>query len=182
MMELTMGLQRIDDAVEREVRRLGVAGTSFNDVIGNMVAVIKADAALSTRVREMAFSNMDEDLTANPAQPQAPAEWDRRRARKGEVTPFQFYKPFVLKLLLDAPGHSLPTKKALALLEPILRPHLKPADYANLPKTGAPRWPNKVQWARQRLVEDGLLETVEEAGRGLWKLTSAGVKAAQRTI
>jgi hypothetical protein len=166
--------------VERDVRLLGVAGISFSDVVRNMVAVINGHPTLATKVREMAFITKDQDVGAGAAQPEPPAEWDRRRARKGEVTPFKFCRPFVLKLLLDAPAHSLRTKKALRLLEPILRPHLKPAGYASLPKTGTPRWPNKVQWARQRLVEDGLLHTVEQAGRGIWKLTPAGVKAAQK--
>jgi hypothetical protein len=179
MVEHNMGLQRIDNLVERDVRMLGVAGISFSDVVRNMVTVINADPPLATKVREMAFVTKD-DAPVGQGEPEPPADWDRRRAKKGEVNPSKFYKPFVLKLLLGAPGHGLRAKKALKLLEPILRPDLKPADYASLPKSGAPRWPNKVQWARLRLVEDGLLEPVEEAGRGVWKLTPAGVKAAQK--
>ena len=53
MLEQTMGLQRIGDLVEREVRMLGVAaGIGFSDVICNMIAVIKGDPALSVQVRD----------------------------------------------------------------------------------------------------------------------------------
>ncbi|HEX4797175.1 MAG TPA: winged helix-turn-helix domain-containing protein [Humisphaera sp.] len=181
MSEQTMGLQRIEDEFERGVRWLGVAGSSFSDVVGNMLAVINADPALVTKVREMGFARSDatpEEHIAN----ESPSgdEWGRRRARKGEVKTFDFYKPFVLRALLSAPNHTLRAKTALKQLEPMLRPHLKAADYASLPKSGAPRWPNRVQWARLHLVEEGLLQSADEAGRGVWRLTAAGVKAAQK--
>jgi hypothetical protein len=175
-----MGLQRIDDGVEREVRLLGVAGISFSDVIRNMVTVIKSDEKLTRNVREMAFLKKDGERETGASMPPVPEELNGRRARKGEVTPSSAYKPFILRLLLNAPGHSLRAKRALRLLEPMMRPQMKPSDYASLPKTGVPRWPNKAQWGRQRLVEEGLIHTVEEAGRGVWKLTPAGVKAAQK--
>jgi hypothetical protein len=186
MLEHSMGMQRIDDAVEREVRLLGVSGISFSDTVSNMAAVINSDPGLVTKVREMAFgrgmaSSMNGGGTVRQAEAlEVPHDLERRRAKKGEVRPFGFYQPYVLKLLRDAPGHSMRTKQALSALEPILRPHLKPADYAGLPKTGGTRWENKVQWARLRLVEDGLLQTVEQAGRGVWALTSAGLKAAHK--
>lgn len=174
-----MGLQRIDDGVEREVRLLGVAGISFSDVIRNMITVIKRDHTLTETVREMAFEKKGEK--DGMEQDSAPQDiGNGARAKRGEVTPASFYKPFILRLLLDAPNYTLSTKRALKLLEPQLRPHLKPADYATLPKTGVPRWPNKAQWGRQRLVEEGLLKTVDEGGRGLWSLTPDGVKAAQK--
>jgi hypothetical protein len=182
MLECNMGLQRIEDKVEREVRLLGVSGLSFSDTVANMTAVINSDPGLVTRVRELAFkSTASDDSAARPADlPAVPHELERRRAKKGEVRPFAFYRPYILKLLRDVPGHSMPTKRVLKALEPILRPHLKPADYAGLPKTGGTRWENKVQWARLRLVEDGLLQTVEQAGRGVWALTPAGSKVAQQ--
>jgi hypothetical protein len=176
MMEHIMGLQRIEEGVERDVRLLGVAGISFSDVIRNMITVIQSDQKLVQTVREMPFEK-NIDAVRSPSEAPLP---DRKRAKRGEVKPSEFYKDFILRLLRDSPGHSLSTKHALRLLEPMVRPHLKPADYAALPKTGVPRWPNKAQWARQRLVDDGLLKTVAESGRGQWALTPAGLKAAQR--
>src|SRR4051812_42919597 len=100
MVENNMGLQRIDDVVERDVRLLGVAGISFSDVVRNMVTLINGHPTLATKVREMAFAPKEQDVGTGMTQPEPPADWDRRRAKKGEVTPFKFYKPFVLKLLL----------------------------------------------------------------------------------
>lgn len=36
-------------------------------------------------------------------------------------------------------------------------------------------WANRVQWARQHLVDDGFLERPYLSGRGRWKLTEAGL-------
>lgn len=179
MWEQHVGLQRIDDGVEREVRLLGVAGISFSDVIRNMVMVIKADQSLVQTVREMAFEGREPHAKSVPLDVPTPVV-DGKRAKRGEVTPSTFYKPFILRVLLEAPEYCLSTKKALKLLEPVLRPHLKPVDYAALPKTGVARWPNKAQWGRQQLVDEGLLKPVEQAGRGQWALTPAGVTAAQK--
>ncbi len=37
------------------------------------------------------------------------------------------------------------------------------------------QWDNQLQWARQRLVNRGL---VESGGRGIWRLTADGVRRA----
>lgn len=40
--------------------------------------------------------------------------------------------------------------------------------------SGASKFANDIQWARMYLVNAGILETVEKAGRGTWKLTPEG--------
>lgn len=47
-------LQRITVDVEQAVRRLGVAGSTFSDVLRIMVEVISADKELSQVIREKA--------------------------------------------------------------------------------------------------------------------------------
>jgi hypothetical protein len=40
-------------------------------------------------------------------------------------------------------------------------------------------WPNRVRWARQKLVDDGYLYSPKGHRRGYWKLTPEGIiKAA----
>jgi len=39
------------------------------------------------------------------------------------------------------------------------------------------QWDNQVQWARQRLINRGL---VESGGHGVWRLTGAGVRRAMQ--
>lgn len=41
-------------------------------------------------------------------------------------------------------------------------------------KTGVPKYQNDIQWARMYLVNAGLLEPVDVAGHGVWKLTKGG--------
>ena len=56
--------------------------------------------------------------------------------------------------------------------------HLSESEKTELRKDGwpAPLWNNMVQWARRKLNDSGYLE---DAPRGVWKLSEAGVIAAQ---
>ena len=42
---------------------------------------------------------------------------------------------------------------------------------------GGSQWHNRIQWARQRLINHGLLDGSE---RGFWKLTPEGLERAKR--
>lgn len=45
---------------------------------------------------------------------------------------------------------------------------------SSLLKTGVPKYQNDIQFARMHLVNAGMLEPVEIAGHGIWKLTDTG--------
>lgn len=47
-------------------------------------------------------------------------------------------------------------------------------DWLPQPSQQEPKWQNQTAWERNRLVNDGLLEPVSRAGRGVWMLTEAG--------
>jgi hypothetical protein len=59
------------------------------------------------------------------------------------------------------------------------REKLSPLDFEMLP-SGAVRWTNKAQWSRKIMVGEGLLEPVEKAGHGVWKLTELGLAQARK--
>ena len=82
------------------------------------------------------------------------------------------YIPMVVQALRQMDGSS----KASAVKEWIA--DRITASGKDLPDTmlasGASKFANDIQWARMYLVNAGILETVEKAGRGTWKLTPQG--------
>jgi restriction system protein len=80
----------------------------------------------------------------------------------------------LLEVLYTRGGHS--TLKALL---PDLEQRfedLTDADKMERVSSGEPKWKNRVQFARQRLVQQGCIDRSE---RGVWRLTPAGVLRAQ---
>lgn len=101
--------------------------------------------------------------------PAAPRRRGRKgeRARKGERTPTEeFYEP--LLQALGTAGGQLPAVEAINHVGQIMAAKLNDVDRARLP-SGEVRWRNSVRWARQRLEEQGKLDT--KAPYGVWKVT-----------
>ncbi|MCX7257503.1 MAG: restriction endonuclease [Polaromonas sp.] len=70
--------------------------------------------------------------------------------------------------------------KAAAVREAIVAEMIKNKEPINeaLLSTGEPKYQNDIRWARMLLVNKGLLEPTEVAGRGSWKLTPSGWTAS----
>jgi restriction endonuclease Mrr len=75
----------------------------------------------------------------------------------------------LLRVLTQMGGQGRP-RDVYPLLE-LAFPDLTDADKAETLPQGAVRWKNTVQWTRQRLIEQGMLEN---AGWGLWKVSELG--------
>jgi len=95
-----------------------------------------------------------------------PATRDRKRARKGERTPTEaFYEP-LLHVLKEA-GGELSAAEAIDRIGRVMAGQLNEVDRSRLP-SGELRWRNGARWARQRLENQGKLDT--QAPYGVWKL------------
>jgi restriction endonuclease Mrr len=79
----------------------------------------------------------------------------------------------ILTVLRAFGGQAAP-KDVYARLEQFFE-DLTEADKAEQLTSGALRWRNRVQFARQNLVMQGLIDPSE---RGLWRLTAAGAQRA----
>lgn len=65
--------------------------------------------------------------------------------------------------------------EVLALVEQMMKDTLKDVDYEPLASNPEmPRWRNAAQWARQALVEEGLLKA--DSPRGVWEISESGRK------
>ncbi len=94
------------------------------------------------------------------------------RLPRGYRTPDKAYYQPILKTL-DELGGSAKVKDVLVRVEKLMKGVLKEVDYQRLisdPKT--PRWINAARWARQNMVEEGLLK--KNSPRGVWEISTVG--------
>lgn len=92
------------------------------------------------------------------------------RAKSGELLPIEAYFEPILKSLVARGG----TARVADVLDDVgreLADQLTPVDHLALP-TGGKRWRNRVQWARQHLVDQGLLE--RGSPHGTWAISEKG--------
>lgn len=144
--------ERAKEALERA----GVL-TGFRDKLAGLRAEWDALAAA-------AESQEDEETKAERR--------DLGRLRKGLRTPESRYRAPILRVLSEMGGSG----KAAEVLErvgEIMKPHLKPVDFEPLASSpDNPRWRNAAQWARNSMVNEGLLK--RDSPRGVWEISEAG--------
>src|SRR5437660_3511538 len=94
------------------------------------------------------------------------------RLQRGLRTPEAAYYQPILKALSEL-GGSAKVSEVLEKVEQFMKKELKPVDYEPR-RSGSemPRWRNAAQWARNTMVEEGLLAS--NSPRGVWEITEAG--------
>lgn len=94
------------------------------------------------------------------------------RLRKGLRTPEAEYRVPILRVLADA-GGSAKASDVLEQVGEIMKPRLKSVDFEPLASgPDNPRWRNAAQWARNSMVNEGLLKSVSP--RGVWEISDDG--------
>ena len=94
------------------------------------------------------------------------------KLRKGMRTPTEAYYQPILQALYEM-GGSGQTADVLDRVGQIMKGVLKDVDYQ--PLASSPdnlRWRNAAQWARNSMVQDGLLKS--DSPRGVWEITDKG--------
>ncbi len=92
------------------------------------------------------------------------------RLQGGQRTPEKAYYQPILKALSEL-GGSAKTNDVLERLEQVMKGVLKGIDYETL-VSGAIRWRNTAQFARNMMVKDGRLKS--NSPHGIWEITEAG--------
>jgi hypothetical protein len=101
---------------------------------------------------------------------------DRRYIRRGERThQREFHAPILLAL--DSLGGSGSTQHVVDVVGKSMEARFTDADRLPVP-TGETRWRNSTRWARQHLVNAGLLD--RSSPHGTWRLTDAGRREVDR--
>ena len=90
------------------------------------------------------------------------------RLRKGLRTPEAMYRDPILRVLTES-GGSARAADVLERVGELMRNQLKPVDFEPLASgPDNPRWRNAAQWARNSMVNDGLLKS--DSPRGVWEI------------
>jgi len=113
---------------------------------------------------------------------EAPADPKRPRAAHGSVTPSEFFKEPLLRVLGKQPKHRMRAKEAIQAVLDEVRDKLKPIDFERTSGNKIIRAENKIAFAREFLKRDGLIEEPTDKTRGLWILTAEGVKEARKLL
>ncbi len=77
----------------------------------------------------------------------------------------------LLEVLVEIGGQGKP-KEIYALVTKKF-PYIREEDLAEVVPSGDNRWTNRVQWARQALVDKG---EIDSSGHGIWRITDKGRK------
>lgn len=144
---------------ERAKEALERAGllTAFRDKIATLRAEWDSHAAV-------AESQEDEETKAERT--------NLGRLRKGLRTPERQYRVPILQVLSEM-GGSAKAADVLERVGDIMKPSLKKVDFEPLASgPDNPRWRNATQWARNSMVNEGLLK--RDSARGVWEITEAG--------
>jgi restriction system protein len=144
------------DKAREALERVG-AVTAFRDKV----------AALRREWQELASSADNEDDEETLA-----ARSNLGRLHKGQRTPEQEYQTPILRVLSDMGGSGKVSDVLNAVFE-IVTPILRDVDLDPLASDPAnPRWRNAAQWARNTMVQEGLLS--RHSPRGIWEITDSG--------
>ncbi len=98
----------------------------------------------------------------------------KKRLQKGLRTPEDEFKIPILESLIEVGGKA-EMKEILKKVNNKMKDKLNEYDFSTLPSNpNQKRWENTAQWARNTMVNDGLLSS--ESPRGIWEITEKGRK------
>ncbi len=95
------------------------------------------------------------------------------KLRRGVKLPEEAYRHPILEALHEH-GGSGSVQDLLKTVEQKVKALLNEVDYQRLPSGVDIRWRNTAQWARWKLVKEGLLETGSPSG--IWELSDKGAE------
>jgi hypothetical protein len=96
------------------------------------------------------------------------------KLQRGLKTPEREYRIPILQALVEL-GGSATMNEVLERVHNLMRHRLSNYDYQSLPSDpSTQRWQNTAQWARYRMVTEGLLSS--NSPRGVWEITESGRK------
>lgn len=117
---------------------------------------------------------------ARPSAPRRPRRRARRpkavRAPKGSLLDERAYWQPILAVLAASPNGSAPARDVIARVGPMVDADLTELDRAS-DESGVARWQRRVQFARLRMKDAGLIE--RDSPRGTWRISAEGRRALE---
>ncbi len=180
-----MLLEEVETEVDW-VQKDGAKAFTTGDLDGARDALVRAERIAAFRSRVMDLRS-EWDAMSPPAPVDAPVDepdtpTERRnlgRLQRGQRTREEAYYHSILRALVGLGGRA-EMQAVIDRVGSLMDGKLKPVDFECLPsRPEQPRWENAVQWARAKLVEQGLMKS--DSPRGVWEITDNGRKQAERS-
>jgi hypothetical protein len=145
-----------------------------------------AQEAIFYEIEELAVDEPVESPAASAERRQpAPRRSQRRKGRakaarapKGSLLDERAYWQPILAVLADSPNGAAPAREVIAKVGDMVDDQLTDLDRAEV-ASGGERWQGRVQFARLRMKDAGLLEP--DSPRGVWQISKDGRRAVART-
>ncbi len=140
---------------------------------GRVIAFRDRTAALRREWVSLAGPQVAEEETAE----EHTQRRDLGRLRRGLRTPEEAYYRPILQALVEMNGRAV-MGQILDQVGQIMNGVLRDVDYQPLASDPElPRWRNAAQWARNSMVQEGLLR--DDSPRGIWEISEAGKRWLQ---
>ena len=174
-----MSAERAPIEVDAEVMdALGRMARPFIDTTPNDVLrrLLDLDDAASSRTEPSAdlvrLPSQKQTAEARDTRPRKSGPTKRTRAKKGTLLDERAYEGPILQALVEHDGRAA-AREVLDRVGELVDDQLTEADRNTL-NTGAVRWHSRVQFARLRLKEQGLVK--KDSPRGVWEISDEGRK------
>lgn len=145
-----------------------------DDVLRRVFSVGRAKALpteVKTTAASKAASKTGSPTASRSAQRSQKSGGKRSRVASDLLLPETEYEVPILKALAEAGGRR-PTREVIDAVGRALDGRLTATDHQPIRDGGPPRWQNRVQFARLRLVKAGLMNA--RSPRGVWEISPAG--------
>jgi hypothetical protein len=136
----------------------------------NRASAVKPAAATSAAV-PVAEASTPTTRSSRAGRRGAKSGQKRSRIASDLLLPEGEYERPILEAL-SATGGRRPTREVVEEVGRVLSGRLTEADREPIHDHGSPRWQNRVQFARLRLVKAGFMKA--ESPRGVWEISPAG--------
>ncbi len=183
--EVSPAFEILLEEIETIIDRLDQEGAKLFSRSAHKEARLLLDKAESanlfrTKIKELQkewFSLEAQITRKTPAELQHSRRNKSRRLQRGLRTPEEDYRLPILGALVRLGGKSS-SNNVLDQVGKVMGDALNKYDKEHLVSTPSlPRWRNTAQWARNGLVNEGLLS--KSSPKGIWEITEAGRKALQ---
>jgi restriction system protein len=178
---VTAAFELLLEEIEEEIELVNQAGAkAFGEGQYERVDAARQQAGALTAYRRKLVELRREwqtlstafDVAEDEDEQQKASRRDLGRLQRGVRTPEETFRRPILQVLADM-GGSGKVRDVLTQVEKTVRAELSDADYQHLPSTpNTPRWYNTAQWARNSMVQEGLLR--DDSPRGTWEISEAG--------
>jgi hypothetical protein len=169
-------LEQIEAEIDL-VNRVGARAFESRDYDAARATLERAGLFIAFRDRTAALRREWAGLAGPPEEADAGSEEETQRRdlgrlRRGLRTPEGAYYRPILQALVELGGRG-PMGQVLDRVGQAMRGVLRDVDHQPLASDPElPRWRNAAQWARNSMVQEGLLRN--DSPRGIWEISDAG--------